>query len=91
MKIYSIKDRVAEKFLPPDLSKNDGVAVRKFTLFIKETNQQMKGLDLTNDFSLYCLGDWDEDEGIVKKYPAPIEITGFNHVTGKFNDLTEVK
>lgn len=91
MNVYSIYDKVAEKFLPPDLAANHGVAVRKFALFIKDTNAHMKGLDIANDFSLYCLAKWDDHSGITVLYETPEEVTGFNAITGKFNDLTEVK
>jgi hypothetical protein len=86
MKIYSIYDKVAQEFAPPDISKNHGVAVRKFRSFLQGIPENAK-----DDFTIYYLGEWEPSIGIVDVPSTPSEVTGFDATTGSFNDLTEVK
>ncbi|NLE01519.1 MAG: hypothetical protein GX640_16765 [Fibrobacter sp.] len=73
MRLYSIKDQVAEKFGPVFTAVNDGVAVRQFTGLLKQ-------VDYVGEYDLYCLAEFDDDSGSISTVNGD---TGF----GSFSPL----
>ena len=59
MKLYSVKDQVAEKFGPVFMAVNDGVAVRQFTGLLKQ-------VDYVGEYDLYCVAEFDDEHGSIK-------------------------
>ena len=59
MKLYSVKDQVAEKFGPVFTAVNDGVAVRQFTGLLKQ-------VDYVGEYDLYCVAEFDDEQGSIK-------------------------
>lgn len=59
MNMYSVYDRVAEKFMGMFESINDGTAMRAFTAACKDG--QMK--QAPGDYQLYKIGQFDENKG----------------------------
>lgn len=59
MKLYSVKDLVAEKFGPVFTAVNDGVAVRQFTGLLKQ-------VDYVGEYVLYCVAEFDDEHGSIK-------------------------
>lgn len=59
MKLYSVKDQVAEKFGPVFTAVNDGVAVRQFTGILKQ-------VDYVGEYDLYCVSEFDDETGSIK-------------------------
>lgn len=60
MNMYSVYDRVAQKFMGMFESINDGTATRAFCAACK-TGQMAQEPE---DYVLYKIGQFDEDEGI---------------------------
>lgn len=67
MRIYSIRDTVAEEFGPVFTCKNDNVALRNFAQVIEKNNLKK------DEFVCYCLGTVDYETGKVEgfEYPSP--------------------
>lgn len=59
--LYCIRDRVAMQFGPPQLLRNDAVAIRWFQTVIANTQKQAPVQ--ASDYELYLLGFFDEDKG----------------------------
>lgn len=57
-KVYSIKDDVAQQFGPLFFAINNEVAKREFQRVISTVDQNIR-----NDYSLWCLGSFDEETG----------------------------
>lgn len=63
-KLYTIKDTIADEFGPLFQAKNDGVASRQFKHLL-----QREDLDFNNnEYLLYCVGEWNTEDGNFKKY-----------------------
>lgn len=54
--VYTIYDKQAEEYGPIFEAKNDNVAIRKCKI-------EFKDLPTIDDFSLYCIGVVDHDDG----------------------------
>ena len=69
--IYCIKDNI-NGFMTPTLDNNDPSAVRNFANAMTNT----KSLFYTHpsDFSLYKVGEFDTDSGIIDSYNSPVFI-----------------
>lgn len=59
---YAVKDELANKFLAPTLMNADEIAIRQFKTQI---NNIELWKDNSADFSLYRLGTWDDETGIL--------------------------
>ena len=59
MRLYSIKDQVAEKFGPVFTAVNDGVAFRQFRGVINQA-------DYIGEYDLYCVAEFDDEQGSIK-------------------------
>lgn len=68
MKVYSIRDDLAEKYGPIFLAVNDRVALRNSILLVKGS------VDDYADYTLYQVGEWDESTGILRGLVAPIAV-----------------
>lgn len=78
--IYSIFDTVAETFNQPFPSLNNATAIRDFETSV--VNEQHK-----NDYALYYLGTYDQDNGKLEGPENPVRlITGLDIKT----DVTNV-
>lgn len=73
MKIYSLYDKLAEKFGNPFVSENHQVAIRDFAMACKNENSPMAMFP--NDIELAFIGDFDERKGIINANDKPIIIT----------------
>ena len=58
LRVYSIKDEVAEEFSAPQLAKTDGVAVRMF-------QQAISKAPYPQDYSLWRIGSFDTETGLI--------------------------
>ncbi len=59
---YAVKDELANRFLAPTLIKSDELALRQFR---SQINNIELWKDNPSDFSLYRLGEWDDETGIL--------------------------
>lgn len=65
MNIYSIQDNAADFFIAPYMAQNHNHAKRMFIASLGDSFPHRK------DFTLFCLGEFDADTGIVTGLPAP--------------------
>jgi len=66
MNIYSIHDSKASMFLPLFLAHNDGHATRMFIGSLGDS------FTYRADYTLHCLGDFDEDTGEITTEPRMV-------------------
>lgn len=58
VRLYAVRDEIAEEFGPLFTAKNDGVAKRKFDELVKKVADEVKG-----DYILYFMGIYDIEKG----------------------------
>ena len=75
MNMYSVYDKIAEKFMGMFESINDGTAQRAFSAACKEGQLAQA----PRDYELHRIGQFDEDHGVFKNTQRRI-------CTGKPND-----
>lgn len=63
MKIYAVHDLKAEAYLQPFFAGTDGLAIRMFQAAANDQEHQF--WKYAEDYSLYCIGVWDESAGVV--------------------------
>lgn len=69
MRVYSVKDLVAQEFGPPVLARNDKVASRMYLALLTQNKLDQ------NDFELYALGEFDTDTGLFgTEEPQKVEV-----------------
>lgn len=69
MRVYSVKDLVAQEYGPPVLARNDKVASRMYLALLAQNKLDQ------NDFELYALGEFDSDTGMFRtEEPQRIEV-----------------
>ena len=61
MKVFAIKDTVADEFLMPFYQKNEKSANRAFNFFLAKP----ENAHVANDFELYIIGSYDADSGVI--------------------------
>lgn len=66
LKIYSILDDKAQCFNTPYFAQNDLVACRSFSDLCNDSRSIVS--QHLGDFHLYCLGEFDDEKGILKPY-----------------------
>lgn len=69
-KVYSVFDDKAEVFNVPFFATNDNVAIRSFADACNDSRQLMSRYP--HDFHLYCLGEFDEDKGVIVNGDKPV-------------------
>lgn len=67
--IYSVKDLKAGAFAPPFFQPRDESAVRAFSDAITDGDSMLRRHP--EDFALYCLGEYDDNLGIVAGLEHP--------------------
>ena len=67
MKLYAIKDKIANEFGPIQQCKNDAVALRMYQSSLKDVNPE--------EFSLYQVGEIDTETGEIQPGLFLVEIT----------------
>ena len=67
MKLYVIYDSVVKKFMNPFLMNNDEEAKRAFTQAVN-SNQNTTVVINYRDMQLFCLGNYDENSGVITSH-----------------------
>jgi len=84
--LYCVLDRVAERFAPPFVAVNDGIALRYFNRdVLSKVDPSIAG-----DYALYKMGCWDDVTGI-SDVDIPTEVNTVNTIMPIRPDLSEVK
>lgn len=68
MKLYSVKDNVANEFGPIQHCKNDGVALRMYEHSLKDSINK-------EDYTLYHVGEINDETGEIQPLLFEVEIT----------------
>lgn len=72
LKVFSIYDSKAEAFMRPFFMRNAGEAVRAFETTVRDENTQF--FQFPGDFTLFEVGEWDEDKGVFKNLDAKVNL-----------------
>lgn len=65
MKAYAIYDSKAEAYLTPVFMPNDGTAIRAISDKLLENNTDNNLWRHAEDYTLFCVGEWDEEDGLI--------------------------
>lgn len=76
MKLYSVKDIVADEFGPVFEAKNHAVANRAYRKLL------LDNVANASDYELHCIGDFDSEKGVI--------ILNDGHSSFVDNDVAEV-
>jgi len=68
MRIYVIRDLVADESGPLFESKNDAVARRGYRQALEKTRGGL------GEFKLMCIGEYDHDKDLLQAFPFPQEV-----------------
>jgi len=68
MRLYIIRDMVAEESGPVFEAKNDGVARRGFKQALEKSRGGL------GEFRLMCIGEFDHDKDLLQAFPFPQEV-----------------
>lgn len=71
LNIYAVYDVKAGNFATPFFFLNDGVAIRNFTDLTNDPQSRVNAHP--GDYSLYSMGDYDDNSGLVKS-KKPLQI-----------------
>ena len=71
IKVYTILDKVAGIYSNPFYLKSNAVALREISYLINEEKQPNMFNTNIKDKALYCLGDFNEETGIIKPLDKP--------------------
>lgn len=69
LKVYSIFDDKAQCFNTPYFAQNDLVASRSFSDLCNDSRSLVS--QHLGDFHLYCLGEFDDEKGVLNPYDTP--------------------
>jgi hypothetical protein len=77
-KVYTIRDTKAKAFLNPFFTVNDDTAVRIMQNVVADENHEFnKNAD---DYSLYYLGEYDDNTGLIDAGDEPEYMIGLNQL-----------
>lgn len=68
--VFSIRDEAAQAFVPPFIEATSEMALRKFKLMQLNNDQEFKFMP--EDFSLWKLGEYDNETGIIDGFNEPV-------------------
>lgn len=72
MNFYTVRDETADFFLPPFLARNEGQAKRMFIGSLGDS------FPYRRDFSLYHVGSFDEDNGLITPAEPTLVLNGLS-------------
>lgn len=72
MKLFAVKDNKAEGFNPPFTQQTFGLAERTFAEATRDPASHIS--KFKNDFSLWHVGDFDQNTGIIEPVNPPKQI-----------------
>jgi len=88
MKIYSVYDSKAEAYLQPFFVLKRGLAIRAIQEAIKDEKSNLSKYPA--DFTLFELGDWNEDTGQISMLAAKINLGNCLELNGSQTPAVQV-
>jgi hypothetical protein len=82
--MYTIRDNVAELFNKPFFAVNNATAIRSFASAMQKEPHK-------NDYALYRVGEFNEDNGEVTPEPPQKIYTGFDIKEEEINNVSMLK
>lgn len=68
-KVFAVYDKKSEFFGTPFFAVNEGVAKRNFDALVNDGESFVS--KYPDDYSLYCIGDYDDVKGKIVGYEVP--------------------
>lgn len=81
MKVFSVYDVKVGAFLAPFFCRAEGEAVRAFVNAVNAPDHDF--MRFPEDYSLFALGEFDEESGMMKLAKAPLQICTALELVGK--------
>lgn len=75
LQIFSVRDQAAGAFLPPFFMRSRGEAIRAFSEAVGDPQHQFA--KHVSDFTLFCIGDFDDNSGMIRPVEPVRIISGF--------------
>lgn len=72
MKLYVVYDSKAEAYVSPHFVKSNGIALRAFTDAANDTQTEL--YKHPGDYTLFCVGEFNEETGEMVPYAAKINL-----------------
>lgn len=72
VKMFAVRDAKAEAFLQPMFFQSKGLAVRAFADAANDVGHNF--CKHAEDFTLFELGEWDDESGVFTQLPQPLAI-----------------
>lgn len=69
LSVYSVRDSKADCYMVPFFVSNDAVALRMIANASCDSESMLSAN--SEDFSLYSIGEFDSDSGVILPLPAP--------------------
>lgn len=88
LKIFSVRDSKTEVFLAPHFLAHTGQAIRSFTEAANNPDTQL--CKYPSDFTLFELGEFDQETGVVTCYPHPNNLGQADNYKRKPSDSPEL-
>lgn len=83
-KLYSVYDSVAETWGKPFPMKNKGEAIRGFAQAVNDQQTQLN--QHPEDYTLFEIGEWDDDSGVVYMHDAKVSCgVAIEYITPNLN------
>lgn len=81
LKIYSLHDAAANAFMPPFFMGNDLMAIRALTHLVSDASSMVG--QSPQDFVLFCLGEFDQEDGSFELDSIPRRVRGASALVPK--------
>lgn len=88
MKMFSVYDSKAEAYLAPFFSATEATAMRAFEAAAKDEQHDFH--KWSEDYTLFCLGTFDEFTGIIEPLAAPYNL-GSAHIIKSINGKSAIQ
>lgn len=83
LKICAVRDQAADVFGRPYFVPTTGIAIRSFTDEVNRENEDNQLYKHPKDFTLYELGDYDDNEAIITTHAQPKLLVSADQVMTK--------
>lgn len=81
LKVYTIRDSKAEVYNTPFFQKTHGEAERSFNQLLRDEKSMVN--KYPEDYDLYFIGNWDDQEGTFTPCDTPQHIAKAAHLVAK--------
>lgn len=88
MKIYVVRDSQAECSMRPVFYERDAVAIRAFKMSVTNADDQMSSNP--DDYTLYCIGEYNDETMIIMPLDPKRLINGLEAVSERKFDLEKI-